>query len=83
MSLRVIDTGLLEVKINHAELRDLSSFYKKSYDASAKATSESIKETTAVILLKGRLNIQGSGPPRSPPPQRQPPRFTASDGPAP
>jgi hypothetical protein len=58
----MLNSGLLEVKINHAELRDLSSFYKKSYDASAKAASESIKETTAVILLKGRLNIQGSGP---------------------
>jgi hypothetical protein len=58
----MLNSGLLEVKINQAELRDLSSFYKKSYEASAKAASESIKETTAVILLKGRLNIQGSGP---------------------
>jgi hypothetical protein len=57
----MLNSGLLEVKINRAELRDLTSFYKKSYDASAKAASESIKETTAVILLKGRINIQGSG----------------------
>jgi hypothetical protein len=54
-------SGLLEVKVNQAEIRDLSRFFKKNYAASAVAATQSIKETTAVILLKGRINIQGSG----------------------
>lgn len=51
----------LNAYVEQQGLVDLSSFFRKSYDASAAAATESIKTTTATILLKGRLNIQQGG----------------------
>jgi len=51
----------LRVNVNEAQVAELSTLFEKNERAAALAATETIKTTTANVLLRGRLNIQSSG----------------------
>jgi hypothetical protein len=51
----------LTVKVASGAVEDLTKFFKRSQERSAAAATISMRETTATILLKARLNIASSG----------------------